>query len=113
MIYSNGAALIEGQDSISYVDQYQSSLYDQEEQLLDQFSKNYNYHSTTYNNDFNNIIYSDVCQYVSYDNTTTCENFNQGILQKGIYSSVIKYWDLLRQLNYDFLESNRTQQAVI
>lgn len=36
-----------------------------------------------------------------------CESFNQGILKKGIYSSVIKYWDFLRQLNHDFMESSR------
>lgn len=43
---------------------------------------------------------------------TTCESFNQGILKKGIYSSVIKYWDFLRQLNHDFMESNRSLPVI-
>lgn len=81
--------------------------------MLNQFSANYNYHSTQYNTDFNNIIYSNVCQYVKYDSQDTCEAFNQGILQKGIYSSVIKYWDFIRQTNFDFLESNRTNATII
>ena len=92
---------------------YQERLYDEEEQLLDKFSQNYDYHSASYNEDFNNIIYSNVCQYVTYDSVSDCESFNQGILKKGIYSSVIKYWDFLRQLNHDFLESNRTQKTIV
>lgn len=91
---------------------YHEQLYDEEEQLLDRFSQNYDYHSPSYNEDFNNIIYSNVCQYVPYDSVTQCEAFNQGILKKGIYSSVIKYWDFLRQLNHDFLESNRNSTTI-
>ena len=96
LIYSNGTQLIEGTPSLTYVNTYQEQLYDEEEQLLDKFSQNYDFHSAAYNDDFNNIIYSDVCQYVTYDSTPACETFNQGILKKGIYSSVIKYWDFLR-----------------
>ena len=98
---------------MTYVPTYQEQLYDEEEQLLDMFSQNYDYHTASYNEDFNNIIYADVCQFVEYDNFTACEAFNQGILKKGIYSSVIKYWDFLRQLNHDFLESNRSQATII
>ena len=57
-------------------------------------------------------MYSDVCQHVVYDSQTACEEFNQGILKKGVYSSVIKYWDFLRQLNHDFVESDRTNATV-
>lgn len=61
MIYSNGTALIEGQSSEIYVPEYHELLYDEEEQLLDKFSANYDYHSTGYNDDFNNLVYSNVC----------------------------------------------------
>ena len=89
--------------------------YSQEEQLLDIFSLNYDSHTSSYNDDFNNIIYSDVCKYGPFDvnEQSVCEGFDQGILKKGIYSSVIKYWDYLRQLNHDFLESNRNSTMVI
>jgi hypothetical protein len=117
MIYFNGTALIEDQPSETYVPQYHEALYDEEEQLLDKFSQNYDYHSAGYNDDFNNLVYSNVCQYVSDFSSVPaiqaeCESFNQGILKKGIYSSVIKYWDFLRQLNHDFLESNRSQSVI-
>lgn len=91
---------------------YHESVYDEEEALLDKFSANYDYHSAEYNELFNNIVYSNVCQYVSYDSRAVCEDFNQGILKKGIYSSVIKYWDFLRQLNHDFMESPRKNTTI-
>lgn len=112
MIYSNGTALIEGQTSDGYVPKYHESVYDEEEALLDKFSANYDYHSSDYNDLFNNIVYSNVCQYVTFDSKTACEDFNQGILKKGVYSSVIKYWDFLRQLNHDFMESSRNNVTI-
>jgi hypothetical protein len=76
LIYSNGTAQIEGNKSESYVPLYHESVYDDEENLLDKFSSNYDFHSAEYNELFNNIIYSNVCQHVSYDSLTTCEEYN-------------------------------------
>ncbi len=55
-------------------------------------------------------MFSNLCYYVEALRLgeSTCEAFYQGILQKGVYSSVIKYWDYLRQLNHDFNESSRS-----
>lgn len=36
-----------------------------------------------------------------------CENFDSGILKQGLYVAVIKYWDYLRELNTNFLNSKR------
>jgi hypothetical protein len=55
---------------------YHESIYDEEEALLDKFSQNYDFHSTEYNDLFNNIVYSNVCQYVTYDSRAACEDFN-------------------------------------
>lgn len=88
--------MIEGEKSETYVPAYHESIYDEEEALLDKFSANYDYHSIEYNDLFNNIVYANICDYVSYDSKPICEDFNQGILKKGLYSSVIKYWDFLR-----------------
>lgn len=113
MIYSNGTSNILDTPSLTYVPSYIDSVYDEEEELLDTFSANYDYHSSTYNDLFNSIIYSDLCQYVQYESTPDCEAFNQGILTKGLYSSVIEYWDYLRQLNYDFLQTNRSRSMQV
>lgn len=59
-----------------------------------------------------------MCQHVPEFNAdsgvfTDCEQYNQGILTKGIYSSVIKYWDFLRQINHDFVESDRSNATIV
>ena len=76
MIYKNGTSQIEDKLSIDFVPEYQDSLYDSEEELLDKFSENFNFHSASYNDDFNNIIYSNVCEYVDFDSKEDCETFN-------------------------------------
>ena len=76
MVYSNGTALIEGERSETYVPTYHESIYDEEEALLDKFSANYDYHSLEYNDLFNNIVYSNVCEFVTYDSRSVCEDFN-------------------------------------
>lgn len=63
------------------------------------------------------MIYSDICQSVPELSETpvifkACESYNQQILTKGLYSSVIQYWDYMRQLNYDFSQSSRNQTQV-
>lgn len=45
IIYKNGKSKIEGKDIIDYAKTYQKELYSQEEQLLDKFSNNYDYHN--------------------------------------------------------------------
>jgi hypothetical protein len=60
---------------------YHELLYDEEEALLDTFSANYDYHTTNYNNDFTNIVYSNVCEHVTEFSSdpkvkAECEAFN-------------------------------------
>ena len=64
MIYSNGTSIITGEKAETYVPSVIPQLYDQEEQLLDSFSQNYDYHSPEYNDNFNNLVYSNLCQYL-------------------------------------------------
>ena len=76
-----------------------------EQQLLEIFSSNYNYHTETYNTDFNNLIYGNMCEYLSFANSTAeeCAAFNLGVLQKGLYSTTTKYLSQLTQINSKFL----------
>ena len=57
--------MIEGVSSERYVPDYHELLYDEEENLLDTFSANYDYHTASYNDEFTNVVYSNVCEYVS------------------------------------------------
>jgi hypothetical protein len=49
------------------------------------------------------------------DNTTQaeCLEFNDGILQKGIYNSIVKYWSQLSQIRYDFFGTPRAKSDII
>ena len=96
----------------------ENQLYPYEENLLDSFSQNFDYHSSTYNDIFNTLVYTDICQGVPFivNNQTAaniCENFNEDILSKGLYSTVIKYFDYLRQLDHDFKESPRQLSDIV
>jgi len=46
------------------------------------------------------LVYRDICAYFNFDDT--CSSFNKGIVTKGIYNTMVKYWQQLRQLNLDF-----------
>lgn len=81
------------------------------------FNENYDYHTKRYNNDFSSVVFSNLCELIPEFQAEgdECLSFNQGILKKGMYSTVVKYsktviyrlWDSLRQMNSDFLASNR------
>ena len=76
------------------------------------FTNNYDFHTSGYNNIFNNIIFANVCLVVPefLANSQACQDFYEGILTKGIYTSVIKYSDYLQKLTNDFYSSRRTIQ---
>lgn len=56
------------------------------------------------------LIYQNVCDAV-YDPSTTdyanCETFMGGILEKGLYSANVAYWDNMRSMATDFNNSAR------
>ena len=109
LILNNGGTNIEYLDSISFTNDYLNRLYNSEEDVLNVNSANEGIHTDLFNTQFKKIYYTNTCPII-FDNQveiTLCESFNQGILQKGIYSSVIKYWDILMQLKTDYLNSKR------
>ena len=111
--YSNGTSIILGNPVENQIDSMHVSMQDREEELLDLFAKNYDFHSAGYNENFNNLVYASICDNLpelSQNETlrNDCQYFNQGILKKGMYSTAIKFIDYLRQLQHDFIESKRT-----
>ena len=100
-VLMNFTVPIMNQKPEDFIQSFEKTLYDSEEELLDvyevfivqRFSKNKDYHSKTYNTKFNDIIFSNVCEAVDeFDNPSyKCPEFSNGILQKGMYSSTIKY----------------------
>jgi hypothetical protein len=80
------------------------------ESLLNMFQSNYYSHTSTYNQAFEDIMYSDVCASVNYPGMTQeqCRAVNDGILKKGMYTAVVKYWAILKRILFDFLGSQRS-----
>ena len=56
------------------------------------FSNNYDYHKKNYIEDFNGITFSNVCEYLDEfkKDISECQSFSQGILIKGMYSTLVK-----------------------
>jgi hypothetical protein len=78
-------------------------------------SNNAAYHSDTYNSFFDLLIYQNVCDAV-YDSTSTtytsCGTFMGGILEKGLYSANVAYWDNMRSMATDFNNSARDASSI-
>jgi hypothetical protein len=51
-------------------------------------------------------MYSDQCT-TETENLELCISFNNGILKKGLYSTVVNFWQDLTTINNDFLGSRR------
>jgi hypothetical protein len=57
LFYSNNTAQFEFQEVESLLDTLYQQQYEDEQNLLKTFTSNYYFHSSSYNNDFNNLIY--------------------------------------------------------
>ena len=59
---------------------------------LQKFYENSDYHSKTYNDMFNKIIFDNICIHIPNMDVEDfkCDEFNGGILQKGMYATLIK-----------------------
>ena len=106
--------MIKGQNSINFLNFYLKEQYRLDEDLLNMFEKNYDYHSDSYNKDFQNIVHESICEHVeSIKNNAAdyaeCLTINEEMLTKGFYSTSIKYWDYTKQTIDDFLNSPRSQ----
>jgi hypothetical protein len=118
LFYSNGTAMILGKNVKEILFEYNKQLIDDEQALLELFSSNYAYHTSSYNSIFNGLMYSSICDNLdtlgTYQLSTSnltgalerspisrdeCESFNLGILKKGLYSTVTKYLSSLKQID--------------
>ena len=108
-LYKDYNITIKNRDPIEYIDFLLNDVYKHQANLLDAFLENYDYHSSSYNEKFNAIIFSNVCSYITTFPTTTtsCEIIDGGILTKGIYSTSVKFWDNIRQIHNDYINSDR------
>ena len=104
--------IIMEQDPSDYLIYLIATLYDYQENVIDAVTKNHENHSKEYDNVFNKIVFDNMCRFVEVflEKIDECEEFNHGILTKGMYSANIKHWDIIRQLQIDYLNSDRQDE---
>jgi len=113
MLTTNGTALVMNQNSISFTFNFLSQIISDEEDFLTVHASNAGYHSASFNSFFNDLVYNSVCDAVfSPDATRQCGTFMGGILEKGLYSSNVAYWDNMLSMATDFNNSLRDRATI-
>ena len=83
------------------------------ENFLKVHSDNVDKHDESYNTFFDNLIYKSVCKsidgyFVSEEERLQCSTYLGGVLEKGLYSANLAYWDDMRVIRDGFFKSNRS-----
>jgi len=102
-------------DSLGYIFEYLNTTIKEQEEFLKTHSNNAKHHSTEFNDFFVLLIYENVCEAIFSTGDTeyqTCGQFMGGILEKGLYSANVAYWDNMRSMATDFNNSERDDQAI-
>ena len=70
-------------------------------------------HDAEFNSFFDSLIYQSVCDtigsYFANDaERAQCANYLGGVLEKGLYSANLAYWDDIREIRDAFFKSDRS-----
>jgi hypothetical protein len=105
MLSSNSTTQIQGINSVAFVEYYSEKMIDEQERFLKAHSDNLNRNQRVYNTYFDDLIYKNVCDQVKQNQSTfevDCVGYMGGILQKGLHSANVAYWDNLREKLNEF-----------
>jgi hypothetical protein len=115
MLSTNGTSTIQDANSQAFVNYYVDNLIEEQEKFLKIHSDNLKKNTRVYNSFFDTLVYKNVCEAL-YSNTTQdsttaqdCSDFMGGILQKGLHSSNVAFWDGIRELLNDFKKNAARQ----
>lgn len=113
LVVTNGTGAVMNNVVETYVDTYNNMILSDQELFLQIHSQNSPYNSQQYKDLFDTMLYSDVCSIIfapdNITNTTdmfNCENYMNGVLQKGLNSANVAFWDALQEFSDDFRQSN-------
>jgi len=80
------------------------------ERLKNSHNSAADFHSKEYKEKLNKILYGDICATL-FENISGCYSVSEGILKKGLCTSLVKYYNGLDQV---FAEStNDTKQSIL
>jgi hypothetical protein len=87
---------------VTYITNYIGEFNMDLENFLAIHSNNTNIHDATFNTFFNELIYQSVCDTISTeftsDEQSECGDYLGGILNKGLYSANLAFWDNIREM---------------
>ena len=112
IIATNGTALVFNQQSTVYIMDYLDTFNTELEHFLQVHSDNVKKHDNDFNTFFDNLIYKSVCATVDQAFTdqerADCSSYLGGVLDKGLYSANLAFWDDMREIRDSFFKSNRS-----
>ncbi len=94
---------------MTYLDQFNKDL----EQFLKIHQDNTKNHDTAFNSFFDKLIYQSVCDSIAEHFTTEqseeCKDYLGGVLENGLYSANLAYWDDLREIRNAYFKSDKSE----
>ena len=113
-IGTNGTSTIYGEESETFTIRTINDIIKNQEELLIAHSGNIKSHHDEYNKMFDKIIYENGCDILFANSKEGLEDCNNAqIMEKGIHSANVAYWDTLRQFANDFKNSINKEETDI
>eukprot|EP01022_Parablepharisma_sp_SALTPOND_P016641 TRINITY_DN248_c0_g1_i1.p1 TRINITY_DN248_c0_g1~~TRINITY_DN248_c0_g1_i1.p1 ORF type:complete len:1944 (-),score=172.22 TRINITY_DN248_c0_g1_i1:9089-14920(-) len=105
-ISTNGTSSVMNSLTETYIDTYVQRIMREQESFLQTHSDNNEYNTDSYKEVFDAMIYSDICTLIFPDfqseDIGECQRYMSGILQKGLSSANVAFWDALKDVAKDF-----------
>jgi len=106
LIATNGTSQVMNSVTENYIDTYGINIMREQESFLQSHSDNNEYNTKSYKKIFDSMIYSDICLLIfsktESEQIIECQKYMSGILQKGLSSANVAFWDSLRDVAKDF-----------
>ena len=113
LIGTNGESLILKENVIIQVERWLEYVIEEQAELLKKHSSNKNYNDNEYKAYFKDVVYINGCEKLyTGAQFNSCAEFMGGILLKGIHSANIAYWDVIRKVTNDYLQTLPTQRTL-
>lgn len=117
LVYHNDVSQINMTNGSAYINDLITNFFSYEDKFKSSYQQNLNYHTQKYIDYFQGIETQSLCSNVTAFDATQqeCTEFNQGVLLKGRYTLIMKYWDQIRQAYLDYknqLSSNNTANMI-
>ena len=110
ILATNGQARVYNQNATTFILNYISGFNTDLQNFLSVHSDNTAIYDNSFNSFFNGLIYTSVCESIDGSMNAAqkaeCPIYLGGILEKGLYSANLAYWDNIREMMNAFLKSN-------